>query len=203
LDEKGELMFSFDTPLNLIYGLVSGLLFGFLLQRGGVTRYRIIVGQFLMKDHTVLKTMLTAVVVGAVGVWAMHLFGGVSLHVKSANLLANTVGGLLFGFGMVLLGYCPGTGVAALGDGSRHALFGVLGMLAGAAAYAEIHPLLTDNVLSVWSYGKITFPEVAGLSPWFFVVALSLFAAVLFAALRKLETRSKKTLVVGDADAPN
>jgi uncharacterized membrane protein YedE/YeeE len=190
-------MFSVDTTLNLAYGLATGLLFGFLLQRGGVTRYRTIVGQFLMKDHTVLKTMLTAVVVGAIGVWAMHLFGGVSLHVKSANLLANTVGGVLFGFGMVLLGYCPGTGVAALGDGSRHALFGVLGMLVGAAVYAEVHPALKDNVLSVWSYGQITFPEAAGCSPWFFIAALCLFAAALFAGLHLLETRAKEQPFTG------
>jgi hypothetical protein len=190
-------MFSIDTTLNLTYGLATGLVFGFLLQRGGVTRYRVIVGQFLMKDHTVLKTMLTAVVVGAIGVWAMHLFGGVSLHVKSANILANIVGGTLFGFGMVLLGYCPGTGVAALGDGSRHALFGILGMLVGAAAYAEVHSMLKDSVLTVWSYGKVTFPEITGLSPWLFVTALFLLAAALFAGLKVLETRSQDAAAGG------
>jgi hypothetical protein len=188
-------MFSVDTTLNLAYGLATGLVFGFLLQRGGVASYRVIVGQFLMKDHTVLKTMLTAVVVGSIGVWAMHLFGGVSLHVKSADVLANIVGGVLFGFGMTLLGYCPGTGVAALGDGSRHALFGVLGMLAGAAAYAEIQPLLNDNVLSVWSYGKITFPAATGLSPWLFIVALSLIAGILFSILQVLERRTEKPVM--------
>jgi hypothetical protein len=185
-------MFSLDMPLNLVYGLATGLVFGFLLQRGGVTRYRIIVGQFLMKDHTVLKTMLTAVVVGAAGVWAMHLFGGVSLHVKSADILANVVGGVLFGFGMVLLGYCPGTGVAALGDGSRHALFGVLGMLAGAAVYAELYPAIKGSLLSVWSFGKITIPAATGLSPWFFVVALLLAAVILFAVLEAFDKRAKK-----------
>jgi hypothetical protein len=186
-------MFSFDTPLNLVYGLITGLVFGFLLHRGGVTRYRVIVGQFLMKDHAVLKTMLTAVVVGAIGVWALHLYGGVSLHVKTAHVLANVVGGVLFGFGMVLLGYCPGTGVAALGDGSRHALFGVLGMLAGAAAYAEVHPVMKANLLSVLSYGKITFAEITGISPWFFILVLGLAAIALFTAMRSAETRTGET----------
>jgi hypothetical protein len=180
-------MFSFDTPLNLVYGLLTGLIFGFLLQRGGVTRYRVIVGQFLMKDHTVLKTMLTAVIVGAVGVWAMHLFGDVSLHVKSATVLANVVGGVLFGFGMVLLGYCPGTGVAALGDGSRHALFGVLGMLGGAAVYAHLHPFMKASVLSVWSFGKITIPEITGISPWMFIVILAAIAITLFRWMQSLD----------------
>jgi len=177
-------MFSFDTPLNLLYGLLTGLVFGFLLQRSGVTRFRVILGQFLMKDHTVLKTMLTAVVVGSAGVWAMHSFAGVSLHIKATTVLANVGGGLIFGFGMALLGYCPGTGVAALGDGSiRQAIFGVLGMLAGAAAYAEVYPAVKANILSVGSYGKITFADVTGLPVWVLIAALAIAAIVLFRTL--------------------
>jgi len=179
-------MFSFDSPLHLACGLGTGIVFGFLLQRGGVTRFRVIVGQFLLADHTVLKTMLTAVVVGSLGVWTMHSLGGVSLHVKAVTVLANVVGGLLFGFGMALLGYCPGTGVAALGDGgSRQALFGALGMLVGAAAYAEVYPALKTGFLSVGSYGKITFPGLTGLPPGLFVMGLAVVAAVVFAAMRK------------------
>ena len=180
-------MFSFDTPLNLVYGLATGLAFGFLLQRGSLTNYRVIVGQFLMKDHTILRTMLTAVVVGAIGVWTMHSYGDVSLHVKAADLLANAVGGVLFGVGMALMGYCPGTGLAAIGTGSRHAVFGVLGMLVGAAAYAEVYPAMKSHVLSVLSYGKITFPEITGLSPWLFIGVLAVAALILFAVLRRLE----------------
>ncbi len=184
-------MFSFDSPQNLAYGLATGLVFGFLLQRGGVSRFRVIVGQFLWKDHTVLKTMLTAVVVGSAGIWAMHLYGDVSLHVKSATVLGNVAGGVIFGFGMALFGYCPGTGVAALGDGSfRQAAFGVLGMLVGAATYAEVYPAVKANLLSVGDFGKLTFPEITGLSPWLFVAALAVGAVVLFAALGKSETQT-------------
>ena len=180
-------MFKIDTPVNLLLGLVTGLVFGFLLQRGGVTRYRVILGQFLWVDHTVLRTMLTAVVVGSAGVYAMHQFGDVSLHVKGAVVLANVVGGLVFGVGMVVLGYCPGTGVGALGDGSRHAILGILGMLGGAAVYAEVQPLLKGNLLAVCDLGKLTFPQITGLSPWVLVVVLFVLAAILFAILKRLE----------------
>ncbi len=189
-------MFNFDSPLNLVYGLATGLVFGFLLQRGGVTRFRVIVGQFLLKDHTVLKTMLTAVVVGSMGIWAMHLYGDVSLHVKSVTVVANVAGGLIFGFGMALLGYCPGTGVAALGDGGfRQAAFGILGMIVGAAAYAEVYPAIKANVLPLGSYGKLTFPEMTGLSPWLFVVALAVGAVLLFAALGKGQTQGSDSSI--------
>jgi len=183
-------MFSIDTPTNLMLGLLTGLVFGFLLQRGGVTRYAVILGQFLWKDHTVLRTMLTAVVVGSLGVWALNSFAGVGMHVKGATLAANAIGGLIFGVGMVVLGYCPGTGVAALGDGSRHAVFGMLGMLTGAAVYAEIFPHIQGNLLKVWDVGKITFVDASGLSPWIIIAALVLLAVGVFAGLNRIESRS-------------
>ncbi len=185
-------MFSFDTPINLVYGVITGLVFGFLLSRGGLTRYRVIVGQFLLKDNTVLKTMLTAVVVGSIGVLAMHQFGNVALQIKATTVVANVVGGILFGFGMVLLGYCPGTGVAAIGDGSRHAIYGILGMIVGAAVYAEVYPLISGNLLAAGSYGKITFADVTGLSPWVFVVALAVVTVGLFAGMHHLEKKASQ-----------
>ena len=51
--------------VQLILGLVMGILFGFLLQKGGVTSYHVIVGQLLLKDFTVVKIMLSAVIVGS------------------------------------------------------------------------------------------------------------------------------------------
>jgi len=108
-------MFKFDSAQNLVLGLVAGLVFGFLLQRGAVTRYRVILGQFLWTNHTMLRVMLTAIVVGAIGIYAMHQLWAVKLHIKDTALLGNVVGGAIFGIGMVVLGYCPGTGV-----GFRH-----------------------------------------------------------------------------------
>lgn len=105
----------FANPSTILMGGVTGFLFGFLLQKGGVTRYNVIVGQFLLKDFTVLKIMLTAVIVGSVGIYGMRALGlDVNLHVKTTALLGNALGGLIFGAGMAVLGYCPGTAVAGL-----------------------------------------------------------------------------------------
>jgi len=178
-------LFNLDSPAKLAMGLGAGIVFGFILQRARVTRYSVIVGQFLWKDHTVLKTMLTAVAVGSVGVYAMHQMWDVPLHVKGATLLATGVGGLIFGVGMALLGYCPGTGVAAIGEGSRHAIPGVLGMLVGAAIYAELYPWTKANVLPVADLGKVTFADITGVSIWVFIAALIALASVVFYALRQ------------------
>lgn len=184
-------MFSFDTPSNLVFGLLTGLVFGFLLQRAGVTQYRVIVGQFLWTNHIVLRTMLTAVVVGSIGIYAMHQMWQVPLHLKPAAILGNVLGGVIFGIGMAVLGYCPGTGVGALGDGSRHAPFGVLGMLVGAAVYAEVYPWMKASVLSVVDLGAVTLPDEAHVSPWVFIVSLGVIAAVVFWLLRGRDVRSQ------------
>lgn len=171
---------------ELLLGAITGLVFGFLLQRGGVTRYSVIAGQFLLKDFTVLKVMLTAIVVGAIGVYGMRSLGmEVPLHLKTATLWGNLVGGLIFGVGMVVLGYCPGTGVAALGDGSRHAIPGLLGMVAGAAIYAELHPWFRRNLLEPLDLGKVTLYGQAGVSVWVFVVGLAAIAVALFITLER------------------
>lgn len=177
-----------SDAMTLLAGAATGLVFGFLLQRGGVTRFRVIVGQFLLKDFTMLKIMLTAVVVGGVGIYGMRAMGmDVALHVKSAALLGNALGGAIFGVGMALLGYCPGTGVAALGDGSRHAIPGVLGMVFGAAAYAKAYPWMKTHVLSVGALGKETLGTLTGLSPAWFIGLILVAAAVLAVLLERHE----------------
>jgi uncharacterized membrane protein YedE/YeeE len=181
----------FAAPGVLLAGALTGLVFGFLLQKGGVTRYGVILGQLLLVDFAVLKVMLTAIVVGGVGIYGMRAAGlDVPLDVKGAALLGNAIGGAIFGAGMALLGYCPGTGVAALGDGSRHAGFGVLGMLLGAALYAEAHPWAQAHLLGVADLGKATLPSATGLSPWWFLVGLAAVAAAGFAALERRQHRA-------------
>jgi hypothetical protein len=181
----------FADPTTLLLGAITGLIFGFLLQKGGVTNFNVIVNQFRFRDFTVLKVMLTAIIVGGIGIYGMRAIGmDVALHVKGTELLGNLVGGLIFGVGMVLLGYCPGTAVAAIGAGSRHAIMGVLGMLLGAAVYAEMYPWLKANVLGVGSIGKVTIPEQIHVSPFVLLIPLGLAAVFL---LPKLRDSGKRT----------
>lgn len=190
-------MFShfFSDPKSLLLGALTGFIFGFLLQKGGVTRFQVIAGQFLMKDFTVLKVMLTAIIVGAIGIYGMRLFGWLTaddMHIKNATLLGNATGGVIFGIGMALLGYCPGTGIAAIGDGSRHAIIGVLGMIVGAGIYAEVYPWMQSKILGIGDYGKTTLADAAGISPWWFILALVIIAIIVFVALERGQRGSSK-----------
>jgi hypothetical protein len=176
----------FADPRTLLLGALTGFVFGFLLQKGGVTRYNVIVNQFRFRDFTVLKTMLTAIVVGAIGIYAMLQLGLIQgLMVKPAELAMNIGGGLIFGVGMVLLGYCPGTALGAIGQGSRDAIVGVAGALVGAAVYTGVYPVLARTVEPVAKFGKITFPEIAHVSPWVMIAGLAAVAIGLFVWLER------------------
>lgn len=175
----------FDPISRLLLGFVTGLVFGLLLQKGRVAKFEVIEGQLLLRDFTVIKIMLTAVIVGAVGVYAMVAMGFVSLHIRPALLGGVLAGGTLFGIGMAVLGYCPGTSVAACGEGRSDALAGVSGMLLGAAAYVALYPSLQPVIRGLADWGKVTWPEMTGTSPWLWIGGLILAAVALFWAIER------------------
>ncbi len=182
----------FADPRTLLLGALTGLVFGFLLQKGGVSTHRVIVEQFLLRDFTVLKIILTAVVVGGVGIFAMADGGAIDgLKLKSTHVLGNVLGGLLFGGGMAILGYCPGTGVAAIGQGSRDAIVGVLGMVFGAGVYAFAFPFLNEHVLSVGDLGKVTLEDSIGGAHWAWIAAIAALGGVLFVWLERRDRGSR------------
>jgi uncharacterized membrane protein YedE/YeeE len=164
----------------LIYGLVTGILFGFLLQKGRVLRYDKQLGALRFLDMTIVKFMLSTILVGMVGVYLLKDLGLVKLSVKPTNLGANIVGGLLFGIGWGILGYCPGTSAGAVGEGRWDALWGILGMLVGAGLYAECYPGLKKSILFWGQLGKITWPQVIGVNHWFIIPVFVLGAFALF-----------------------
>lgn len=157
---------------QVILGLLFGIVFGFLLQKGGVTSYEVIMGQLLLTDFTVLKVMASAVATGLVGFFLLRHYGYAKRHVKAATTGSNVVGGLIFGLGFGLLGYCPGTVVGAVGTGALDALCGgVVGLLIGAGIFVELYPSLNKTVLNYGEMKKETVHELLGLPEWLVVLA--------------------------------
>jgi uncharacterized membrane protein YedE/YeeE len=156
------------------------MFFGFLLHRGGVADYNVIVNQFRFRDFTVLKVMLTAIILGGFGVWFLHGAGHAQYQVKPANLGGVVLGAALFGIGMVLYGYCPGTGVAAIATGSIHALAGFAGMLAGAILYALSYEWVEKHIQTVAAMGKVRLPDLTGIPDYDWFLGLIGVATVLF-----------------------
>ncbi len=172
--------------MNLLYGLITGILFGILLQRAEVLRYDRQVGALRLKDMTIFKFMLSAIVVAAFGIYLLKDLGMVTLSLKPTSLGAQVVGGTVFGIGWGLLGYCPGTAGGALGEGRLDAAWGLVGMVAGGALYAAFYPLMQAIVIPMGQLGKITLPQVTGLSHWIVIVS---FAALCLAMFRIFEKK--------------
>lgn len=169
----------------LASGFFSGLVFGFLLQRGGVSDFNVIVKQFLLKDFTVIKIMLTAMVVGGFGIYSLYYSGMIpALSVSERAHMGVLVGGLIFGVGMAILGLCPGTCVAAAGQGSSDAWYGLLGMLIGALIFipqaAWFHETLSARVLTP----VLTLSALTGVSPFLLLALLLVVIVVLYKMIK-------------------
>ena len=86
--------------------LLVGLGFGFSLNKAGLTKYNKIVDTFRLTDLTVLKFMMTTLVVAMSG---LFLLRGLKLitfpNVPSTYIVGNLIGGLVFGVGMALAGF--------------------------------------------------------------------------------------------------
>ena len=167
-------------------GLVFGIVFGIFLQKAGVTRYDVIIGQLLLMDFTVVKVMLSAVIVGMLGVHFMNGRGLVQLHVRGGSFGSTVVGGLIFGAGFALLGYCPGTVAGAVGQGSLDALVGgVTGLVFGSWLFAVLYPRLTP-FLSRGEFSNETLQELLHIGTWQAVVPTAVVLIALLAALEWL-----------------
>jgi uncharacterized protein len=163
----------------LFFGLGFGILFGFLLHKGGATKYDVILGQLLLTDFTVLKIMLSAVVTGMIGIYFMKTLGWIELSVKSGSVGKNVIGALIFGIGFAVLGYCPGTIAGAMGNGYMDAIAGGLaGIILGTWIFAVMYPKLKNGILKLGDFGELTIPTLLKVNNWL-VVAPAVLLIVL------------------------
>ena len=172
--------------MSLLYGLITGILFGIFLQRAEVLRFDRQVGALRLMDMTIFKFMLSAIRVGAVGIYMLKDMGVISLSLKGTSIGAQVIGGALFGIGWAILGYCPGTAGGALGEGRTDAVWGILGMLAGGALHAWVYPFLKQNIVALGNFGKITLPQVLGINHWIVIIV---FALLVLSSFRFFEMK--------------
>lgn len=166
---------------ELLVGAVTGVLFGFIMQKAQVIRYDRQLAALRLKDMTIVKFMLTTILVAMVGIYLLLDLDLIKLSIKPLVLGGNVLGGLIFGLGWGIVGYCPATAMGALGEGRYDSAFGLMGMILGAAVYAEFYPILKDTVLTWGNFGKITLPSVLGMSHWFVIVILGVvFISIFF-----------------------
>ena len=182
------------TVMTYILALVLGVFFGFALNKAGLTRYTKIVNQFRLTDMSVLKFMMTALVVTMLGLLPLRALGIITFPaIPETYIVGNLVGGLIFGVGMALAGFCPGTAVAGAGEGKLDYLVpGLLGFLTGAVIFGLTYNSFMFQILKIANYGKVALPELWHINHYLAVFVFTLMALALFYAIDRMGWQRKK-----------
>ncbi len=168
--------------MKLVLGLLIGMAFGIILQLGGASSYRKIMGSLLLKDMDIIKLILMAIAVGTVGIYALDLADMAKLSIKPTYVVGIIIAGLIFGVGFAVAGYCPGTCVVAAGEGKTDAIATILGGLTGAMLFALVYPML-GGLMGITNYGEVTLPSTFGIDGIWVAVP---FSAILFLLMFKI-----------------
>lgn len=171
--------------MNLVYGLLVGIAMGALIQRVGASSPRMILASLRLENLTVIKFMATTIGVATIATYVLNLGVPMHLDVKPTYVLGVAVGGLIFGAGFAISGYCPGTCVVGIAEGRRDGLVALLGGIVGAVVFSFAYKALEGSLIKPLSYGKITWADVFGAPP--VVVALAL-GVIMLVAVRFLPT---------------
>ncbi len=176
-----------NRNLQLFYGLIIGVAFGFLLQKGGVTKYDVIIGQLRLIDFTVIQIIFTAIIVTMLGISFLYPRKILEVKTKAGSLKNSVIGGLIFGVGFGLLGYCPGTIAGAVGNGYLDAITGgLLGIIFGSALFAFLYPELKDKkILTEDKFSKVSYFDKVNGSPFKITIPFSLILIMVLFLLDK------------------
>ena len=173
--------------MKLFYGLLAGITMGVLIQRVGASNPRMILASLRLRDLTIIKFMATTIAVASV---LVYLAGGLGLSmnmdVKPTYVLGVAIGGLIFGAGFAIGGFCPGTCVVGSAEGRRDAWVALLGGVVGALAFTLMYRMIETPLIKPLAYGRITWADV------FHVPALRVsvtMAALILLTVRILPTR--------------
>jgi len=171
--------------MNLVYGLLVGIAMGALIQRVGASSPRMILAALRLEDLTIIKFMATTIAVGTMTAYVMNLGMPMHFDIKPTYVLGVAAGGLIFGAGFAIGGYCPGTCVVGIAEGRKDGWVALLGGVVGALTFALIYTLIEAPLIKPMAYGKITWADVLHVPTITVAFALGI---VLLAAVRLLPT---------------
>lgn len=175
--------------MTLLYGLLVGILMGALIQRAGASSPKMILASLRLEDLTIIKFMATTIGVATIVTYLLNLGAPMHLDVKPTYVIGVAVGGLIFGAGFAISGYCPGTCVVGIAEGRKDGLVALLGGVVGAGAFSAVYTLIEAPLIRPLSYGKITWADVFGAPP---VLVAIVLGVVMLAAVRLMPTIRKR-----------
>jgi len=189
-------MAPFDLQLTLghvwhnISYILMGIAFGFVLERAGFGDSRKLAAQFYFRDMRVLKVMFSAIITAMLLIFwseSLALLDYTKLFLNPTYLWSGIVGGLIFGVGFVIGGYCPGTSLVSLGTLKLDGAFFVLGLFAGMFLFGETIPLFRVFWETAGYYGPVSLFEVFNVPSSYVVCGAVIMALAMFVAAEKME----------------
>jgi len=180
--------------------LILGFLFGAILQYAKLNKFNVISGLALRENFAVPKAIALSIGIGVILLSIEIAFGMASYHVKPFVIGGLLIGGLLFGAGMALLGYCPGTLAISFGEGSIDALIGIIGGLFGGLFYTIVLPYIKP-ILGP-DFGAISLNSIIVTNTLFFVVTIIaglVFSVGAFILHSKDKNKDRKWILSGIA----
>jgi uncharacterized membrane protein YedE/YeeE len=177
--------------LSLLLAIVLGFFFGLFLERGGLGNPHKLVGVFYLKDFAVPKVMFSAILVATVGLYLLSdlkILDISKIWIVPTYFWPQLAGGLLFGVGFVVSGYCPGTAVAGFASGRIDALATMVGIGAGSLAFAILYPSL-EKFYHSGAMEDVTLQRLLQVNHWIVIAFLTAFAAGMFLLMEWYERR--------------
>lgn len=158
--------------------LLVGVTAGFFMHRSDFCLAGAFRDLFLFRDGRRLRALVLLVTASAVLFELARLTGVLPYYPFpwfAPPAATNLLGGFLFGIGMVLAGGCVVGVLYKLGGGSLPAGVALLGLLAGSALYAEVHPLWSRlATASALHQQAVTLPQLTGMAPGWWAAVLAL-----------------------------
>ena len=184
-----------DTTGAFVAALIIGVLFGVALEQAGFGSSRKLTGVFYFEDMAVIKVMFSALITAMLGLAYFQvagLIGPDELYFMPTIYGAQILGGLIFGVGFVMGGWCPGTAAVGLASGKLDALVFFGGATLGSIGFNELFPLIKP--LYTWgSQGVVFIYQTLGLNLGSFALVFTLVAVACFWGVEFLERRRGKT----------
>ncbi|RIJ47014.1 transporter [Maribellus luteus] len=184
----------------IVLTLFLGFLFGLTLQYASLNKFNVISGMATLDNLTVAKAIAVAVGLGAILINIEIGAGMASYHVKPLILGGLVFGGILFGVGMAILGYCPGTLAISLGEGSLDALLGIIGGILAGVVYTLVLPSL-QGILGP-NLGSFSLRTALDSNLAFYLLVFligALFIGVAFVLNKAEKSNNYRWLVAGIA----
>ncbi len=177
--------------VNSLFAVLIGLLFGYALQRSGFTDSRKIAETFYMKDVHVPIVMFTAITTASIGLWGLSLLGLMDIskmYFLPSYLLPMIVAGFIFGIGMAVGGFCPGTSLAAMVTGKIDAIVFIIGVFLGSLLFGDQY-MLWEKFYNSDSNGVWRLDQLLNINLGLAVLLITLLAVFGSFGMKKLQNK--------------